>query len=327
MVGPQYPLLFLSTTFEPDTAFLLHEGEMFFQFSYTALNTYVYSTNSEVTDSGVIFLPRESDSYSVYFDGELDRRFFRFYYGYSDYIELQYTYRDIRFFPGSLDSTIENFHGFIGTGNQGRENTERNLLEIYIYDNQEENVVFSLTESTAKFHQESMTFGAKLLIQETADESISFVISSNFNDYYIERGINDATGDEKDDDHGNFNDYCFTLRYTSLFPDWTLHASVAVGNIGNSLFERSPKELMYFFVGANWHLSENWDFLLQVLEYSSPFPKENTSTIAADIREITTGFRWLIGNNFAIDIGMVENQSQGPQNVDIVFFSNFMFYL
>ncbi len=331
MLGPQYPLFFMVTSFEPNTAFLLEEGQMFFSTSYTLLNTYVYSSNSDKNDnpSGVAdqFDESDSDGYSVYFDAELDRRFFKFYYGYSDNIELQFTYRDFRFFPGNLDTTIENFHKNLQIGNQGRENTERDLLEIYIYDNETNENVFIITEGSSTFKQESMTLGVKLLIRQTNNEAVSFTITSNFGDYYIERGINESTSDTEQPDHKNFNDSNVTLRYSSIFTNWTLHAAFSVSFVGKSLFEKSPKELYYFFLGANYHISPNWDCIIQTLEYSSPFPKDSTSTIAADIREITTGLRWYLGKQTAIEIGLTENQSQGAQNIDIAFFSNIMFYL
>lgn len=330
MFGPQYPLLFMSTTFEPDTAFLLEEGDFFFASSYTVLNSYVYSLNSDknANPEGVAseFDDIDSDGYSVYFDGELDRRFFKLYWGYSDNIELQFTYRDFRFFKGDLDATIENFHKNLDIGNQGRENTDRNQLEIYIHDNEKKENVFVITEESSKFIQESMTLGFKLLIKETDTEAIALTASSNYADYYIERGINESTSDVELPEHRNFNDFNLSLRYSSLFENWSLHAAFSVSFVRDSLLEKSPDEIYYFFLGGNFFLSPNWSFILQTLEYSSPFPKDK-STIAADVREITAGLRWFLTENLAFEFGMTENQSQGPQNIDIAFFSNLMFYL
>lgn len=330
LVGPQYPLLFMSTTFEPNTAFLLSAGQFFFHFSYTTLNTYVLSNNSNKANnpagSADIFDATDSKSYSVYFDGELDRRFVRLYYGFSDNIELQYTYRQIRFFPGDFDASIENFHNFLDIGNQGRENTDRDLLEIYIHDNSSQENVFILTEESAEFHQESMTLGLKFLIRETASEAISFKVASNFGDHYVEREINQAPTTYTTA-HRNFNDINYSFFYSSLFTDWTLNTGFSISFINESLLEKSPSEIYFFFLGVNWHLSDSWDWLIQTTEYSSPFPKDNVSSINADVREITSGFRWMIGKQVALDFGFVQNQSQGPQNIDIAFFSNLMFYL
>ena len=122
------------------------------------------------------------------------------------------------------------------------------------------------------------------------------------------------------------NDYIATLRYTSIFPDWTLHAGFSIAYVENTLLDRSPHELYYFFVGSSWHLSKSWDFLVQVLEYSSPFPEKATSTLGEDIKEGTMGLRWVIAQQFVWEIGFVENLDLGPHNIDIMFFSNAMFH-
>ena len=164
-------------------------------------------------------------------------------------------------------------------------------------------------------------------VRETDSEAISFSVASNFGDYHIERDINESTADNDLAEHRNFNDFNFTLRYASLFDEWSLHAAFSVSFVENSLLQKSPDEIYYFFLGANWHISPVWDLILQTLEYSSPFPKDNTSTISADIREITTGIRWYLLENLVMEFGLTENQSQGPQNIDIAFFSNLMLYL
>jgi Protein of unknown function (DUF3187) len=330
MLGPQYPLLFMSTSFEPDTAFLIEQGDWFFSSSYTLLNTYVFSSNSMKADDSSApassFQSSDSEGYSVYMDGELDRRFFKLHYGFSDNIELQLTYRDFRFFQGSLDASIEGFHETLGIDNQGRDKTDQDLLEIYIHDNETGENVFVITESSSSFHQESVTLGLKINLQETASEAISFSLSSNFGDYYIERDINESTSDAQRPEHGNFNDYNLTLRYSSLFDAFTIHAAFSMSFVQDSLLEKSPDIIYFFFVGSNWHISDNWDLILQGLEYSSPFPKDK-STINDDIREISTGLRWYLYENTVMEIGLTENQSQGPQNIDIAFFSNLMIYL
>jgi len=324
MFGPQYPFIFTSTVFEPDTAFLLPNGELFFQTAYSVTNTWGYSVNAKRNENGVYFTESVSDGYSLYFDGEIERRFVKVHYGFSKSIEFQYAYREIRFTPGSLDVLVENFHDLINIGDAGRSRTETDKLEIYLYDNRNNQVVAKLTQPTNDFHQESMQLGVKFLVKETANEAISLSLASNFSDYYIERGSNEATSDAYLKKHEEFNDHNLTLRYTSIYPLWTLHVGFSIAFVKNTLLENSPEELYYFFVGTNWHLSENWDYLVQILEYSSPFPKDNTSSLNEDVRELSMGLRWFIGNQFAMEAGFVENQSQGPQNIDIMFFSGLM---
>ena len=329
LVGPHYPLVFMSTTYEPDSAFTVRPGHVLAQLSNNVLNTYVFSSNSRKADDSTAsaseFDETTGDGYSVYFDGEINRQIARLYFGLTDSTEIQFTYRQIRFVAGALDKNVEDFHSAINVGNQGRENTEQDLLEIYIKDNQTDQLAFQITEESSKFHKESITLGLKFLLKDTKNEAISLTISSNFGDVYIERGVNEIES-ERNRDHENFNDVNYALNYTSLFDFWSLYLGVSVAKVGSSLLGNSPDELVYRFAGTNFHLSEHWDFLFQVMEYSSPFPKDNTSTIDADIREITAGFRLVLGQQFALELGLIENQTQGPQNIDIAFFENIMFY-
>jgi len=325
LVGPQYPFLFRSTVFEPDTAFTLTDGQVFSQLSFTNLNTYVYSASSDVANNPdgdpSKFDSSDTSGYSIYFDGEIDRRYFRWYWGWTDNIEIQLTYRDIRFIRGNMDSTVEGFHDSFNLGNQGREQTGQDELAIYIHDNETGENIFALTQPNDKFHQESLTLGVKINLRETSNEAISLIFSSNYGDRYIERDVNELEI-EYQDDFKNFNDFNYGLLYSSFFGDWMLHASFSIAKVGHAMFPKSPDELYYFFLGAGWQMSANTDFILQALEYSSPFPKDNTSTIAADAREVTMGMRWYMGDQFAWELGLTENQSQGPQNIDILFFSS-----
>jgi len=84
MFGPQYPLLFISTAYEPDTAFLLPEGELFLQTAYSVANTWGYSANAVRDDNGVSFKDSDAKGYSVYFDGEFERRVIKLHYGLND---------------------------------------------------------------------------------------------------------------------------------------------------------------------------------------------------------------------------------------------------
>jgi len=324
MYGPQYPLMFRSTVFEPDTGFTLEEGKIYSQVGNSSMNTFVMSSNSAKNDtppgSADTFSDISSNGYSVYFDGEIDRQFIRLYYGFSDFLELQYTYRQFRFIAGSLDETIENFHQSFGLENQGREKTGRDQFEVYIHDNESNQNVFVLTEQENKYRKESVTIGLKFSIRETSDEALSFTFASNTNDYFIERGMNQSTVEDTRE-HSNFNDSLAAISYTSIFSDWSLFGAFAIAHVSKSLFENSPSEIYYYFLGSNWKLSEDWDLQFQSLNYSSPFPKDGVSTIGADVRELALGVRWFWGDTFNMETGMIENQSQGPQNIDIVFYS------
>lgn len=325
MFGPQYPLIFASTAFQPDTAFLLPEGAVFCHSAYTITNTWGFSDNATRNEYGISFDDSDTNGYSLYFDGEIERRFINIQYGISESIELQFNYREIRFIKGNLDKLVENFHDVIQIGAAGRDNAPRDQLEIYIYDNRRKELVTKITQPQDRFHQESMQLGIKFLVRETANEAISVSLASNFSDIFIEREINEVTDDSKSTDHEEFNDSNVTLRYSSEFESWTLHVAFSLAFVENSLLPSSPKEIYSFFASTNWHLSDSWDGLFQVLEYSSPFPKDNTSSLNEDVREIAAGLRWFPAKQFAWEIGFVENQSQGPQNIDVMFFSGVLF--
>jgi len=324
LLGPQYPLLYRSTTFEPDSAFPLKPGTVFASFGYSVLNTYVRSNNSDrvgnPSGDPSKFDEIDSTGYSLYFDGEIDRRFQRWYWGFSKNVELQFTFRQLRFIRGSLDSTIEDFHSSFGLGNQGREEASQNDLGIYIHDNETGKNVFQITQSSDEFQQESITLGFKWALRRTNNEAIAFVANSNFGDRYIERELNEINTAFAND-HANFDDSNLGLIYSGLYSDWALHAAFSFARAGRSLLEKSPEEIYYFFLGANWKFTEHSRVFLQTLEYSSPYPRETISTIGADVREVTLAMRWLIGKGGNLEMGLIQNQSQGPQNIDILFFS------
>lgn len=323
-MGPQYPLVYLSTPYEPDSAFVLKPDEVFIQVSGITLNSYVYTSNSEKNgnaDGASDQFQNRDSGYSVYLDAEINRRFFKTYMGISPGIELQFTYRDIRFGGGNLDQDIDKFHNFFGLGSQGRENTARDQLEIYVLDNENNKMVWQLTESSAKFHQESLTLGLKLELIAGQYDALSLSLSSNFGDSYIESGINEIGQKEG---ATSFNDYTAALNYSSKFDGVSIYAAAAMSNVKDSLLEKSPKNIYYYFLGGNWHLYEELDLLLQILNYSSPFPEKENSTLADDIREVSMALRWIMGRYAAFELGFVENQTQGAQNIDITFFSSLM---
>lgn len=323
-MGPQYPLMHLSTVYEPDSAFLLKPGEVYFQTAGMVMNTYVYSSNSNKNDnpdgSADRFDERKS-GYSAYMDAEVDRRFFKTYIGLMEGVEFQLTYRDIRFGGGNLDQDIDKFHNFLGIGSQGRENTDRDQLEIYIYDNKTDKIIWQLTEGRNTFHQESMTLGLKFGLWENSDNAFSLTFSSNFGDSYIENEINEI---EKKHSSTSFNDYNVALNYSSKFEEVSFYLAASMSHVKESLLEESPDQIYYYFLGSNFHLDENWDFLMQILNYTSPYPKDDKSNIDDDIREISMALRWIMGANGAFETGFVENQTQGPQNIDITLFWTLM---
>lgn len=323
-VGPQYPLMYLSSNYEPDSAFVLKPGDVFIQMSGVMINSYAYSPNSDKKgnkEGSADTFDDEASGYSVYLDAEIDRRLIKTYLGLMDGVELQVTYREVRFGGGKLDKQIDGFHNYFGLGSQGREDADRDQLEIYVYDNEKKEIIWKLTEMTSEFHQESLTLGVKFRVWDDNSDALSLSLSTNFGDAYIESELNEIDGGKE---NTSFNDYTAALNYSSKSDGLSFYMAAAISYVKESLFENSPEYIYYYFLGANWHLNQNWDSLLQVLNYSSPFPEDGASKISDDIREITMALRWFMGKQGSFELGFVENQTQGPQNIDISFFSSLM---
>ena len=331
MVGPQYPIMFLSTVFVPDTAFVLDENDFYVASTYSVVNSYVLSRNSgikkEQSSDPSYFSDLDNNGYSVYMDVEMERRLFRFYYGISSNLQLQFTYRDFGYVSGTLDESIENFHTSLQIDNQNRDLVDRNKLALYIHDNETKENIYIVTEESPGFMKESATIGFKYRLFGSDSSAFSFGFSSNYGDYYVERGVNESTSMDEFEEHSDFNDQNYSFLYTSKYDGFTLHAAYSSTIIKTSLLPKSPKRINYMFLGINGALSDKWYYVLQGLRYTSPFPKVETSTIGEDVLEIAGSFRWLFRDNILLEIGFVENQTQGAQNVDIALLTNLMFYL
>ncbi|MCP4296009.1 MAG: hypothetical protein GY786_10410, partial [Proteobacteria bacterium] len=75
------------------------------------------------------------------------------------------------------------------------------------------------------------------------------------------------------------------------------------------------------FGGANLQLDEGYQLVFQNLIYSSVFPDDENSDIGWLIDELTIGARFFLSPQAILELAMVENLSQGPHNIDIVFLS------
>ncbi len=323
LLGPQYPIMYLSTTFLPDSAFVLPQGDFLFQITYLETNSYGFSGNSQKRYSEDAepdqFKTEGYEGYSVYIDGESHRRVARLHLGLLEDLEVQLIYRDIVFNGGHLDSMTENFHFSFDLGNQNRDRTSRNKLAFYVIDNETGELVFKLTETSHRYRKESVTLGLKFGLSQGDYSALSLSFLSNFGDYYIEKEINEAN-DDPDEDHKYFNDGVASLNFSTRFASWSLHTAIAVAEVKKSLFENSPDYISYLFAGINWDAGNSWDVLTQLMRYTSPYPKDSPSSLGNEIMEIGLGMRWLFSSNACLEFGFVENQTQGPQNMDITFF-------
>jgi len=296
---------------------------------YLVSNSFEFSQNSEkVYDdhaSASEFREIESDGYSVYIDGEIQERTISVALGLFDYLEIQLSYRDIRFAGGTWDTVVEDFHSAIGHGEAGRDRTGRNQFEVYVYDNETNEIVWQMTDPKSSSNLLAYNLGLKLRLTETEDEALSIKLNSNFSDRYIEQDLNeiDTTADKPS--FKNFNDFNVSIYYTSKFSWVTLHTALSYTFMTEKVLDKSPKRFMHYFIGGNFHFFDFMDIIVQNLFYSSIYPKNEFSNIGENPNEITFGFRFFPGETGQFDIGMVENYTQGPHNIDVAFFANIGF--
>ena len=326
MIGPQYPMMYFTTFFVPDSAFTLSEGDFFFQFTYLENNAYSYTSDAQKYNFSDAppgeFTGESNKGYSVYIDSEISRRIFRTQIGIAEGLELQFVYRDIKIGSGSWDPTIESFHENFQLGNQNREYAEQGELHIYIRNNETGENEYVITENMQNFRKESITLALKMSISTGAENALSLTIASNYGDYLLSE-LNEVKKDDEST-HKNFDDYSFALNYSSIFENWSFYAAVSRAFVKNSLFDDTAKRIDYSFLGINWHVAQDWDILIQGLHYSSIYPSGSTSNIDFNIAELTMGLRAFITEETVFEIGFVENITQGAQNTDIAFFSSLL---
>ncbi|MGK0290134.1 MAG: hypothetical protein ACI86H_001589, partial [bacterium] len=346
-VGAQYPLQMMRTRFEPDSGFTLKKGQIYSSFSISHSNSFEFSRNadkardengsSSTFNTLVTGVIGESDDkyynsgYSIYIDAELLERKAHIRYGLTDHLEIQLTYRDILFSSGTLDGTIEQFHDNFALDNVERNNAKQDQFEIYVWDNETKEYVFKYTVPKSSYQSYAATVGFKYAFFKGDKSAMSLGVNANFNDSYMDLSLNelDSTSDHSSENrtHSNFDDYNISLNYSIKFNAMSFHAAYAVTYMQNAIFKDSPKKITYAFAGVNFHLSESFDFVLQGLIYSSIFPKSSDTEAGNDIQEITLGTRFYLSNWAVLEFGLVENNTQGPQNIDIAYFMSFSFVL
>lgn len=326
MIGPQYPLLYFTSFFVPDSAFTIPEGDFFFQLTYMENNAYSYTSDAEKYKYSDAppgkFTGQSNKGYSVYIDAEISRRIFRSQVGISDGLELQFVYRDMKVSSGNWDETIETFHENLQVGNQNREFSDQNELHIYIRNNETGENEYVITESMREYRKESITLAFKLSITEDEDSALSLTIASNYSDSLL-KSLNEAKK-EDESDHKNFDDYVFSLNYSTIFTDWSFYAAYSRAYIKKSLFENTSQTIDYGFLGGSWNVNQSWDILFQGLHYTSMYPAGSASNTDNSIIELTGGLRAFLTDETAFEIGFTENMTQGAQNTDIAFFSSIL---
>ena len=335
--GPQYPILFSRSRFEPDSAYVLPSGNWNFDIQIIQSNSFEFSGNNNKIVAGEdgdarVFYSETGRIYSIYFDTEISERIYRLAIGIGDVAELQLAKREIRFNPGNLDVLIENFHSVLGLedSNKKRDVADRRRVEIYVWDNETNQIVYQITEPQDEIRNAGYTLGLKFMLLSTQDEALSLKISSNYDDRILEQELNEATNDYsekiRNQDYHDFNDINYSLNYTSIFDSFSFHAAYSLTFMEQPILEKSPTRFEYFFLGLNYHTFSWLDIILQELIYTSAFPDDEKTTNGTDNQELTMGMRIKITDSFYVETGFVENLFSGPDNIDILFFFNTSIY-
>jgi len=326
-IGPQFPFEYLRTVFEPDAAWTLNSGKFLASISTTHMNTFVFSNNSNKSNNpggDPSIFTGKGEGYSFYIDGEAFWRNYRLNIGLTGSLELQLTVRTIQFSSGNLDDTIENFHEAFRLGNQGRENTQQDQLEVYIWDNKQQKLVFQFTSPGNSYQTQSSTIGFKYSLISDEDQAVSLRVSSNFQQAVfqdLEAGSGSTTISELNE---TANSYNLSLNFSRKFAWLSLHLAVAETLMDSPVFERGKKEQFYYFLGLNFCVSDWFDLTLQGLIYTSTLPDDENSNIGENIHEVTMGVRFRFSEEAALEFAFIENQSQGPHNIDIALYSSLM---
>lgn len=321
MVGAQYPLYNLFAPFTPESAFLLPSGSFTLDIIQNKSNSFEFSQNSEKnydkTAQPNEFRDDAEGGYSVFLDIESRRTTYRIAIGLADFLEFQFT-RSTASLSNTIemDTFVENFHKNLGLGNYEREQANRGEFHFYIYDNDNNRLILEMSDPEP-FHHILDTYAVKFSLLQGKNHALSAKITSS-----RQRIKSEHTADEYESE--SFQEKNYSLYYSLIFQPLSIHAAASYTVMPTALFPDSPNELYHYFLGVNAHLSESWDFLIQLLQYRSLYPARNegTTNMADDVLEFTFGVRYLWNENWALDFGAVENVTQGPNNIDIAFISS-----
>jgi len=338
-ISPQFPFHLFYTLFDPDSAELIKTGKVqasvgFIQTNIISagVNSFLYYNERDIWDSGQFKICKnykggstsynwncKSDGYSILFDGEVSQRVFRLNWGVTDYIEIQYINKSIRFMNGNMDRTIENVHENFDLTGGGRQWTDLNNLEVYLWDNETDQAIFQLTDETG-YQKLSETFVLKLKILENPKHwTLSGKIASNFNDEYLWTDLNEIKS-QNPTQHNDFDDLNLSLYFTGIWDNLVFHSAISQTQIQSPYFSQSPDRIQFLFLGVTW-IQDSFVLIMQDLIYSSIFPSDSRESMGHEINELTLGSRFKITPYFRLETGIVENLfTHGVINIDFSYY-------
>jgi hypothetical protein len=323
-VEPQFPFMMMRATFTPDVGWNLKPGDFIIGYSITHTNIFGMSNNSsryKYRDGDPAEFGKKGSGYSIYIDGDLFWHKTRFSIGILDSLEFQYIRRELKFSGAGLDNTIETFHKTFGLPNQGRENINQDEFNVYIWDNANQKMVFQFTDPENRYKEQSTTLGLKLSLYNKDDFSSSVRLSYNnkqskfktLDDPHKKNSI--STINELD------KSYNLSFNASSDHEYFSWHMALASTFMNKPVFDRGPDNILYYFLGINLYALDWVHLVLQDMQHTSLFPKDENSAIGDDANELTMGFRVFLSNETTFEFAAVENLTQAPNNIDIAFYS------
>lgn len=350
--GPQFPLHYAYTLFEPEEAWIGSPMDININMTFRQVNIYALSMNTFVfMNERDYYTSREfkiclseaeiqrrgdnynesyywnckDQGYSIFLDGEVSIRTFRFEFTLTDFLAVKYIYRDFRLTGGDMDPAIYSFHETTDLGNGGRNWVEHGNFEMHIWDNELNSGLYKNTSTFGGYKtlSETLILKAKLWNHPSYGD-FAITLASNFNDQTLFKELNEEH--IEDQNTYDFDDLNAALVYSKRLENWAIHAAVSATWIKQPLWQKSPKTLKFYFFGFNWKFSNRWSLLLQDLQYSSVLPYDNQEPAADDdLKEITLGFRREMNRGGSLETGFVEDVFirdvlANPARIDFTYF-------
>ncbi|MDP7138266.1 MAG: DUF3187 family protein [SAR324 cluster bacterium] len=340
-VGPQHFFYFDYPVYVPASARVRKAGSFMVEFDYFHVNFLGKSVNHGVDigsggkSTGLDFEFKhcghffpgglegfdwncKQQGYSILQDGETQRRGLKASIGLGARLELQLSKHETSFRGGNLDRFAEDINSKFGLSKSVREGFPRNDLGIYVWDNENLKFLYRLDQPTSGYQPESTTLGLKWGLIQGKSLSLAMRYASNQESGLI-RQKNQAEGQNQN--YTRFGDRLLAMDFNWAFQNWAFHLGYGQTRLGNRLFALSPNNLNFQFYALMGRLGEESEWMLQDLTYTSLFPKDGREALHLSLRERTLGARIRFGSHFSWRLGIVENMTDYPNNIDLALFS------
>ena len=234
---------------------------------------------------------------AISIDGETWRSTVSLRYGITDQWEVALDLPYIRQDGGSLDSFIEDWHGWFGLPNGGREDVPDNQL-TYLYELNGDRLV-DLRDSTSGIGDASLSIGYLLRRQE--DQS-----------WNVRAGVKLPTGDPDDLTGSDSTDVFMSLHVSddSLLQhkDWYFHGSLGLLVPGEAEIIADKLEDYVLFGSATvaWHTWKNVALKAQI-DFHSAVYDSDLKELGEFSAQLVLGGSLNLGEKLLLDISVAED--------------------